>query len=78
MISLRLSELVAEVNNISDYELVDSVEPPTPARVQPKAKAIPRSPVREVALDRGSVGTCISDSAREDAARATGRFFAGA
>ena len=47
MISLRLSELVAEVNNISDYELVDSVEPPTPARVQPKAKAIPRSPVRE-------------------------------
>ena len=75
MISLRLSELVAEVNNISDYELVDSVEPPTP-RVQPKAKAIPRSPVREVALDRGSVGTGISDSAREDTARATGRFFA--
>ena len=45
VISLQLSELVAEVNNISDYELVDSVEPPTP-RVQPKAKAIRRSPVR--------------------------------
>ena len=76
VISLRLSELVAEVNNISDYEFVDSVEPPTPARVQPKAKAFPKSPVREVALDRGSVSTGISDSAREDAARVTGRFFA--
>ena len=46
VISLRLSELVAEVNNISDYELVDSVEPATPAPVQPKAKAFPKSPQR--------------------------------
>ena len=29
-----------------------------------------------MALDRGSVSTGISDSAREDAARVTGRFFA--
>ena len=76
VISLRLSELVAEVNNISDYELVDSVEPPTPARVQPKAKAFPIPPVREVTSDRASVSPGISDRAREDAACVTGRFFA--
>ncbi len=76
-ISLRLSELVAEVNNISDYELVEQIETPKPVRVvQAKAKAFPTSAPRQNGVGSSSVVTVVSDSAREDAARATGRFFA--
>ena len=77
VISLRLSELVAEVNSISEYELVEVPETPKPTRVAHcKAKAFPTPTTRHSGVGSSVSAAVVSDTAREDAARATGRFFA--